>query len=105
MNKQEVNLKAAKSLGLKAFIRKQAFSIEDVVVCDNFGNERVFNIFRNSSDLIAVVKMLGEKYGVNIIGDGEKWYIFDFENGWCADDWYSTYEEAVAAAICEVNGE
>jgi hypothetical protein len=62
---------------------------------------------RNPADCLAVVKMLGEKYGISIIRytgqDGpDCWYWDAGERG---GNPRNTYEDAVADAVLEVSGD
>jgi len=100
MDKLKANMAAAKMLypsSLRVLIKGGGLlSIQH----EPKGIKNYFNLFTNPSDLVAVVKCLGEKYSTYIVFDNHKKV---WTSCYCHDDAdyefeRATYEEAVAAA-------
>jgi hypothetical protein len=105
MDKLKANMAAAKMLGLVEPHKCMLLPAkEDVVLYGEDQSDEglfTFDLFTNPSDLVAVVKCLGEKHYITIHFD------VDAKHGWGYDDndevMYSfaepwTHEEAVGAA-------
>ena len=108
MDKLKANMAAAEMLyGEGNFYPASVGNKSDAYVIkkrDRSGGELLkgaFNLFTNDSDLVAVVKCLGEKHGIAIMPTGSPSFP------WCASNDgrltvdgndYRLFEEAVAAA-------
>jgi len=67
------------------------------------GKTRLFNLFENPTDCLAVVKKFGELYQVSFYFiRNEGWGAVDYYDSPMFDDIYSTLEEAVGAACLEI---
>ena len=104
MDKLKANMAAAKMLGLVEPHKCMLLPARDEVIL--YGEDQsdeglfTFDLFTNPSDLVAVVKCLGEKYSTYIVFDN---YKKVWTSCYCHDDAdyefeRATYEEAVAAA-------
>jgi len=107
MDKLEANMAAAKMLhGDFAYVVEvrdtEHMSLGDAVFVRSSSTTKFeFDLFTNPSDLVAVVKCLGEKHGIAIMPTGSPSFP------WCASNDgrltvdgndYRLFEEAVAAA-------
>jgi len=103
MNKQKVNLKAARLLGDKARACPFCKGVtKDCAVCKGTG--RSCNLFSNPADCLAVVKMLGDKHDMSLCpSEDGKWCYLETAV-LTREDWeFDSYESALAAAVMEVS--
>jgi len=102
MNQQEVNLKAAKLLGY-ATIRHDKSESCSIKIVNN--TTRLFNVFTNPADCLAVVKMLGERFNTDIISvyESDTFVGFSVWGKKTHSRPYDNYEEAVVTAVMEVS--
>lgn len=104
MNQLEINLKAAKMLGLRGV---EEGDCKTAIHYPHLDYQQFFDLFTNPSDTLAVVKMLGEKHGISIMLNdslaGKEWF-WRGVRGFAMGMPMKTYEEAVGAAVEAVNG-
>lgn len=105
MNKQELNMKAARMCGYdKAYKQTVCVTgegLQPVVVMreDKMGMQ-VFNLDTSSADREATVVALIDNHGLSICGNDGSYFIWDERNQTHAtDDEYDGYEEALYAAV------
>jgi len=104
-HKIKANSAAAELLGHEYIIHdKLASGAVSIKLHSN--KTRLFNLFENPADCLAVVKKLGELYQVSFYFiRNEGWGAVDYYDSPMFDDIYSTLEEAVGAAVMEVGDE
>ena len=95
--KLRATVKAAELLGLEYRIHDLSIALS--VRLFNTEKWRGFNIFDSSADCLSIVKKLGEHLiSIMPINGGSQWY----HDGTTEKRHYDTYEEAVAAALLEL---
>jgi len=105
----ERNIAAAELLGHEYIIHdKLASGAVSIKLHSN--KTRLFNLFENPADCMAVVKKLGTEYGADIVSEDGLWNregtASTAQKAMSMDvEPFETYEEAVGAACLEIEGE